>query len=101
MTLPTIGSAAPDLELATDGNGRIRLSELRPDKVVLYFYPKDDTSGCTSEAKDFSRLRAEFEAAGTTVVGISPDSVASHDKFKKKYSLELTLASDENRSTLE
>jgi peroxiredoxin Q/BCP len=70
-------------------------------KAVLYFYPKDDTSGCTKEAIEFNALRAEFAAADTAVIGVSPDPVASHDKFKAKYELDLTLVSDESKAMLE
>ncbi|KIV68253.1 Thiol peroxidase, Bcp-type [Rhizobium sp. UR51a] len=77
------------------------LSKLQGKAVVLYFYPKDDTSGCTAEAIDFSALGGEFEAANTVVIGISPDSVKSHDKFAAKHSLSVMLASDEERKVLE
>jgi peroxiredoxin Q/BCP len=97
----TEGMAAPDFDLPTDGGGRVRLSELSGRKVVLYFYPKDDTSGCTVEALAFTAAHEEFEAAGTTIVGISPDSAKSHDKFKRKHALSIVLASDEERSVLE
>lgn len=89
--------AAPDFELPTE-DGSFRLSRLRGSPVVVYFYPKDDTSGCTAEARDFNALRAEFKEAGAEVIGISPDSVASHAKFRKKHDLALTLASDEEKS---
>jgi thioredoxin-dependent peroxiredoxin len=77
------------------------LSALRPGKVVLYFYPKDDTSGCTLEAQDFNARLADFSAAGATVIGVSKDSVKSHDKFCKKYGLSIVLASDEEGTTCE
>jgi peroxiredoxin Q/BCP len=89
------GDAAPDFTLPRDGGGEVTLSALRPKAVVLYFYPKDDTSGCTVEAKDFTAAAADFAAAGTVVVGISKDSVKSHDKFRDKHGLDLILASDE------
>ncbi|MEP9398170.1 peroxiredoxin [Mesorhizobium sp. KR2-14] len=95
------GQDAPEFDLPRDGGGNLSLSELRGKKVVLYFYPKDDTSGCTTEAIDFSRLKAEFESVGAVVVGMSPDSVKSHDKFKSKHDLSVELASDEERKTLE
>ncbi len=101
MALPEIGQDAPDFELPSDGGGTIALSALKGKAVVLYFYPKDDTSGCTTEAVDFSALRDDFEAAGATVVGVSPDSAKSHDKFKAKHSLSVALAADEEKSTLE
>lgn len=95
------GQDAPEFDLPRDGGGILSLSELRGKKVVLYFYPKDDTSGCTTEAIDFSRLKPDFESAGAVVVGMSPDSVKSHDKFKSKHDLSVELASDEERKTLE
>lgn len=89
------GSMAPDFTLPRDGGGSVSLSGLRPKKVVLYFYPKDDTPGCTIEAIDFTRLSGDFAAADTVVIGISKDSVAAHDKFCAKHSLEVILASDD------
>ncbi|MCU0911322.1 MAG: peroxiredoxin, partial [Rhodobacteraceae bacterium] len=89
------GQTAPDFTLPRDGGGQVTLSALRPKAVVLYFYPKDDTSGCTAEAKDFTAMAADFEAAGAVVVGVSKDSAASHDKFVKKHGLGVILASDE------
>ncbi len=97
----TVGDAAPDFDLPTDGGGRVALAGLKGRAFVLYFYPKDDTSGCTSEAKAFSEMKAQFEAAGTEVIGVSKDGPNSHDKFKAKYDLTLTLASDEDGATLE
>ncbi len=97
----TIGDEAPDFRLPRNGGGDISLSDLKGKAVVLYFYPKDDTSGCTAEAIDFSALGAQFEAANTVVIGISPDSVKSHDKFAAKHSLTVMLAADEDRSALE
>jgi peroxiredoxin Q/BCP len=91
---PQIGDKAPDFDLATDGGGRVNLAELSGKKVVLYFYPKDDTSGCTSEAQAFTAEADAFTAAGALVIGVSKDSVASHEKFKKKYGLTVRLASD-------
>jgi peroxiredoxin Q/BCP len=91
--------AAPDFTLPRDGGGMVTLSALRPGKVVLYFYPTDDTPGCTLEAQDFNARLAEFQAAGATVIGISKDSVKSHDKFCKKYGLGIVLASDETGTT--
>ena len=98
---PTPGSPAPDFTLPRDGGSMITLSSLRPGKVVLYFYPKDDTPGCTLEAQDFSARLADFTAAGTTVIGISKDSAAKHDKFCKKHGLSIILASDEAGHTCE
>ena len=90
-----VGHTAPDFTLPRDGGGEVTLSALRPKAVVLYFYPKDDTSGCTLEAQSFTEHGAAFEAAGAVVVGVSKDSVKSHDKFVSKYGLGVILASDE------
>ena len=95
----TQGSQAPDFTLPRDGGATITLSSLRPGKVVLYFYPKDDTPGCTLEAQDFNARIADFTAADTTVIGISKDSVKSHDKFCKKFGLGIMLVSDEAGQT--
>jgi thioredoxin-dependent peroxiredoxin len=89
------GGPAPDFELETDGGERVRLSDLRGKQVVLYFYPKDDTTGCTTQACGIRDAWAEFQRAGAVVLGVSPDDVASHDKFKEKYSLPFTLLADE------
>ena len=96
-----VGDAAPDFDLPTDGGGRIALAELKGRAFVLYFYPKDDTSGCTSEARAFSEMKAQFEAADTTILGVSKDSPNSHDKFKAKYDLTIALASDGDGAMLE
>jgi peroxiredoxin Q/BCP len=88
------GGAAPDFELPLDDGQTLRLSSLKGRAVVLYFYPKDDTSGCTTEAKDFTRLLPKFKKAGVAVIGISPDGVASHQKFREKHELGVQLASD-------
>ena len=96
-----IGESAPDFELPGDGGSTISLSALRGSIVVLFFYPKDDTSGCTTEALDFTSLKEEFDAIGVKVIGISPDSVKRHDKFKAKHGLTVTLASDEEKQVLE
>lgn len=95
------GESAPDFSLPCTGGRTIGLAELKGRKAVLYFYPKDDTSGCTREAQDFSALREAFADAGTEIVGISPDTLASHDKFRAKYGLEIPLASDETKKMLE
>ncbi|NHB76787.1 peroxiredoxin [Rhodobacter calidifons] len=95
------GQTAPDFTLPRDGGGTVTLSGFRPGKVVLYFYPKDDTPGCTLEAQDFNARLADFAAAGTTVIGVSKDSVKSHDKFCKKHGLSIILASDEAGRTCE
>ena len=88
------GDAAPDFNAPSDGAGTISLSKLKGKNVVLYFYPKDDTPGCTVEAKDFGALSKDFEKANTVIIGVSKDSVQSHDKFKQKYCLPFALASD-------
>src|ERR687888_273627 len=100
MTLE-VGDAAPEFTLPTDGGGKISLKSLRGKKVVLYFYPKDDTSGCTKEACGFRDSLPDFSQLNATVIGISKDSVASHDKFKKKYGLPFILASDESGEVCE
>jgi thioredoxin-dependent peroxiredoxin len=97
----TAGATAPDFTLPRDGGATVTLSALRPGKVVLYFYPKDDTPGCTLEAQDFNARLADFTAAGATVIGVSKDSVKSHDKFCKKHGLSIVLASDEAGHTCE
>ena len=97
----TIGTQAPAFSLpATDGR-EISLDSLKGRKAVLYFYPKDDTSGCTLEAQDFQALKQEFAAADTEIIGVSPDSLKSHDKFRAKYGLDFTLASDEAKAMLQ
>jgi peroxiredoxin Q/BCP len=92
---------APDFTLPASGGGEVTLSALRGSPVVLYFYPRDDTSGCTKEAIAFTGLKDAFEAAGVKVFGISKDSVASHDKFVSKHDLGVTLLSDEGSDTCE
>jgi peroxiredoxin Q/BCP len=98
--VPGDGDTAPDFELAGADGKPLRLQNFAGRKLVLYFYPKDDTSGCTKQAIDFNALRGKFTAAGTEILGVSPDSVASHLKFRKKYDLALPLASDEAKDTL-
>jgi peroxiredoxin Q/BCP len=100
MTDLAEGDKAPDFELPTDGGGTFSLSAQRGKLVVVYFYPKDDTSGCTREAIDFSQRNAEFDALGVTIVGISPDTPKDHDKFKQKHSLAVILAADEEKRTV-
>jgi peroxiredoxin Q/BCP len=95
-----IGDKAPDFTLPRNGAGTVSLSDLEGKTVVLYFYPKDNTSGCTVQAIDFSALGGEFEAANSLVIGISPDSVKSHEKFASKHSLTVILAADEDKSVL-
>lgn len=98
MTEPALGKTAPDFTLPRDGGETITLSALKGSPVVVYFYPKDDTSGCTTEALDFTALADEFHKAGATIIGISPDSVTKHEKFIKKHSLGIALAADENQT---
>lgn len=88
------GDKAPGFKLAAGGGGNISLSDMKGHPFVLYFYPKDDTAGCTREALDFSKNLRNFTKLGVNVVGISKDSVASHDRFKTKYMLKHTLGSD-------
>ena len=94
MTL-SIGDKAPAFDLPTDGEGQLKLSDLKGKKVVLYFYPKDSTPGCTTEGKDFTELHSQFEAANTVIIGASKDTVKRHDNFKAKYDFPFTLVSDE------
>ena len=101
MSALAVGDAAPDFDLAADGGGRVRLSDLKGKTVVLYLYPKDDTPGCTKEAQGLSAAAADFAKAGAVVVGLSKDSVASHDKFKTKYGLDPRLASDPDGALIE
>ncbi len=101
MTALDIGSVAPDFTLPRDGGGTITLSGLKGNPVVLYFYPKDDTSGCTQEAIDFSALKPQFEKLDTKVIGMSPDAVKKHDKFKTKHDLKVDLVADEDKSIIE
>ncbi len=95
------GDAAPEIDLPTDGGGRFRLSDHRGKPVVVYFYPKDDTSGCTKEALEFTAQKPDFNDAGATIIGISPDSITKHDKFKSKHELDVTLGSDEEKDVLQ
>ena len=101
MSGPETGAAAPDFSLPADGGCTISLADLRGKIVVLYLYPKDDTPGCTTEAIDFTSRRAEFEAAGAIVLGLSKDSVAKHEKFIAKHDLGVALLSDEDGGTIE
>lgn len=95
------GKKAPEFKLPTDDGGTVQLSKLKGKPVVVFFYPKDDTSGCTTEAKDFTALAGDFAEAGAVVVGVSPDGVASHQKFKKKHGLAVMLAADEDKTACE
>jgi Peroxiredoxin len=96
----TVGSIAPDFALMTD-QGEVSLAALSGKPVVVYFYPKDDTSGCTREAIGFSCIAEEFAKAGATVIGISPDSVEKHGKFRAKHSLTIALGSDPEHKVAE
>jgi peroxiredoxin Q/BCP len=96
-----IGQKSPDVTLPRDGGATVSLSDFKGKNVVLYFYPKDDTSGCTREATEFSEKVSEFAAANTVVIGISKDSVASHDKFVAKHGLGVILLSDEGGDVTE
>ncbi len=97
---PEIGDLAPAFDLPGDSGARVRSKDYAGGNLVVYFYPRDDTSGCTREAIDFTARLAEFERARTAIVGISADSPASHDKFKAKHDLRIVLASDERRETI-
>ena len=96
-----VGSPAPDFELESDGGDRLRLSSLRGQPVVLYFYPKDDTPGCTLQACEIRDSWSDFEATGAVVLGVSPDSVESHEKFRAKYDLPFTLLADPDHEVSE
>jgi len=89
-----VGDKAPALSLATDGGGRVSLKDLTGKPIVIYFYPKDDTSGCTRQAVAFTALLPKFSRLGVQVVGVSKDSIESHAKFKAKHDLSVVLASD-------
>ncbi|GAB1581993.1 peroxiredoxin [Phyllobacterium phragmitis] len=101
MAAPDIGDIAPDFSLPRDGGGTLSLSALRGKPVILFFYPKDDTSGCTQEAIEFSGLKGEFDRIGAAVIGMSPDSAKKHDKFKAKHDLNVDLAADEEKNILQ
>jgi peroxiredoxin Q/BCP len=95
------GDVAPDFSAMTSGGGKISLADLKGKDVLLYFYPKDDTSGCTKEACAFRDDFLVFKKLGVVVLGVSPDSVKSHDKFVKKYGLPFTLLADEDKKIVE
>jgi peroxiredoxin Q/BCP len=95
-----VGETAPDFTLPRDGEGEVTLSELRGQPVVLYFYPKDDTSGCTKEACEFRAAYKDFQKLGAEIIGVSPDPVKKHDKFKAKYDLPFPLLSDEEKAVV-
>lgn len=99
--LPEIGKKAPAFSLMSDQGKKVSLATLKGRAAVLYFYPKDDTPGCTVEALDFTALKPQFEAAGASVYGISRDSVEKHCKFRDKHGLSITLLSDEEGAMLE
>lgn len=101
MTHLESGDTAPDFTLPTDSEGQITLSALKGQKIVLYFYPKDDTPGCTTQSCGFNDALPAFDKLGTTIIGISKCSVKKHDKFKAKYNLNFPLASDENSDVCE
>lgn len=94
------GDEAPDFDLAAGPERRIALKEFRGKNLVLYFYPRDDTSGCTAEAIEFNALKGEFAKAGAEIVGVSPDSVKSHGKFKAKHDLALELGADPDKAVV-
>lgn len=96
----SMGMSAPDFTLPRDGGAQVSLGDYEGKLLVLYFYPKDDTSGCTKEAMEFNALREDFSKAGAAILGVSPDDVASHDKFRKKYDLALPLAADTAKTML-
>ncbi|WP_422365966.1 thioredoxin-dependent thiol peroxidase [Pelagibius sp.] len=96
-----VGKKAPAFKAATDGGGSVALKDLKGKKVILYFYPKDDTPGCTKEACGFRDSLPDFSAVDATVIGVSKDTVAKHDKFKAKYDLPFTLISDEDGDVCE
>lgn len=96
-----VGEKAPEFSMATDGGGTVSLTGLKGRKVVLYFYPKDDTPGCTKEACAFRDAMPDFSGIDAEIIGVSKDPVAKHDKFKAKYDLPFTLASDEESDVCE
>jgi peroxiredoxin Q/BCP len=100
MSLPAVGTKAPSFTLAASDGKKYSLKDFAGKKIVLYFYPKDDTSGCTSEACSFRDHLSEFKKKGAVVLGVSPDSVSSHEKFIKKYDLTFPLLSDESKEML-
>ena len=101
MSELSVGDTAPTFDLPRDGGGNLSLADLKGQNVVLYFYPRDDTSGCTKEAIGFTEQADAFAAAGTTVVGVSKDSVKKHDKFRDKHNLGVALVSDEDSDLCE
>jgi peroxiredoxin Q/BCP len=100
MSEISVGKKAPDFELPTDGGNVFRLSDQFGKSVVLYFYPKDDTPGCTAEAIAFTGLADQFAEESAVILGVSPDSAKSHDKFKTKYELTIQLAADTDKDVV-
>jgi peroxiredoxin Q/BCP len=101
MSELNIGDPAPDFSLPTDSTGTFTMSEQKGKKVVLFFYPKDDTSGCTIENIDFTSLKSEFEKLNTVLVGVSADSIKRHENFRKKHELDVILVSDPEKEAIE
>ncbi|WP_193368339.1 thioredoxin-dependent thiol peroxidase [Pelagibius marinus] len=99
--MPELGKKAPAFTMPTDGGGEISLKNLKGQKVVLYFYPKDDTPGCTKEACGFRDALPDFTKVDAVIIGVSKDTVAKHERFKEKYDLPFTLASDEDGKVCE
>jgi peroxiredoxin Q/BCP len=97
----SVGSKAPDFSMPCDGGGTVSLGDFAGRKLVIFFYPRADTPGCTRESIDFSRLKAEFGKAGTEVLGVSADPVKTQDAFKKKHDLSIPLGSDPTHAMLE
>jgi peroxiredoxin Q/BCP len=100
MTL-NVGDKAPDFTMPTDGGGEVSLAALKGKAVVLYFYPRDDTPGCTKEACGFRDALPDFSGVNAEIIGVSRDTVAKHDKFKAKYELPFTLGADETGAVTE
>lgn len=98
---PEAGDTAPNFKLAISDEKSISLSDFKGKKVVFYFYPKDDTPGCTKEAQGFRDLKTEFDKAGAEIIGVSKCSIKKHDKFTEKYDLNFALGSDENGTVCE
>jgi peroxiredoxin Q/BCP len=96
-----VGKAAPDFELPSDGGGKVKLSDFRGKRVIVYFYPKDDTPGCTTQACGFRDAYPQIEEKNAVVIGISPDGVTSHQKFKTKHNLPFILLADEDHAVAE
>ncbi|MGY6550499.1 MAG: peroxiredoxin [Erythrobacter sp.] len=99
-TLPDVGDPMPDIAMTTPDGGSVKPGDFRGRKLVVFFYPKDDTPGCTTENKDFSALKGEFEAAGVALLGVSKDPPAKHQKFIAKHDLTVPLASDSEEDGL-